>query len=49
LESFYPITGSGGSLPDSYFASCYGDHACLESVTLTCCVFDDDYTGSYVG
>jgi hypothetical protein len=52
LASFYPVIGEGGSLPDQYYALCVdeaGGHACLVSVTLTCCVFDDGYTGSYTG
>jgi hypothetical protein len=49
LASFYPVAGAGGSLPTQYYALCddeTGGKACLVSVTLTCCVFDEeDYSG----
>jgi hypothetical protein len=46
LAAFYPVSGEGGSLPSQYFAACEDEvngHACLQSVYLTCCIFDDNY------
>jgi hypothetical protein len=52
LASFYPVAGQGGSLPSQYFALCEDENsekATLVSITLTCCVFDDDYVKTYSG
>jgi hypothetical protein len=46
LASFYPVH-SEGSLPTEWTATCATDATdckpTLESITLTCCVFDDGY------
>jgi hypothetical protein len=53
LVSFYPVHGSGGSLPTDFTAICASDTpdslSSLTSISLTCCVFDDSYAGSYSG
>jgi hypothetical protein len=52
LASFYPVHDEGGSLPTHWIATCATDLVdCkpeIESITLTCCVFDDYSYGSDV-